>query len=65
MHVVFVVFGLVITLPCDSCLPCCNQSINLSVTCITAPLFVMKAASRRQGDESRNQLKATENQCRH
>jgi len=38
-----------------------NQSINQSVTCMTAPLFVVKAASWRRRDESRNQLKATEN----
>jgi len=38
-----------------------NQSINQSVTCVTAPLFVVKAASRRRRDESRNQPKAAEN----
>jgi len=38
-----------------------NQSINQSVTCITAPLFVLKAASRKRRDESRNQLKPTVN----
>jgi len=34
-----------------------NQSIDQSVTCITTPLFVVKAASRRRWDEPRNQLK--------
>ena len=38
-----------------------TESVNQTVTCITAPLFVVKAACRRRRDESRNQLKATEN----
>jgi len=38
-----------------------NITNNQSVTCIVAPLFVVKVASRRRRYESRNQLKATEN----